>query len=68
MSLQEIVVVAGLAFAACGHLLLHEVRGASAAWNWLDGHFPPSWRSAPPLAGMLLLALGTVGVLAPLLG
>ena len=68
MSLQEIVIVAGLAFAACGHLLVHEVRGASVVWNWLDGHFPPSWRSAPPLAGTLLLALGTLGVLAPVLG
>lgn len=67
MPLQYVVMLAGLALAACGHLLVHEVRTAAGVWNWLDGRFPPSWRSAPPLAGRLLLALGAVGVLAPVL-
>ena len=67
MPLQYIVLLAGLFLAACGHLLVHDVRGAALVWNRLDARFPASWRSAPPLAGTLLLALGTVGVIAAVL-
>ena len=67
MALEDYVILAGLLIAACGHLLVHDIRGAAKAWNWLDAHFPASWRSAPPLAGSLLLALGSLGVLAPVL-
>jgi hypothetical protein len=68
MPLQDLVILVSLALAACGHLLLHDVPRAAAAWNWLDGHFPTTWRSAPPVAGAILLVCGGVGVLAPVLG
>jgi hypothetical protein len=67
MALSDIVVVLGLALAGAGHLLVHEVRGAAAAWNRLDGLFPAAWRAAPPLAGTALLGLGTLGVLLAML-
>jgi len=68
MPLQDVVITASLALAACGHLLVHEVPAAAVVWNWLDGHFPAAWRSAPPVAGLLLLVLGSVGVVVPVLG
>lgn len=63
MGQQYSIMLAGLALAAFGHLLVHNVRPAAAVWTWLDGRFPPSLRSAPSLAGPALLALGAVGVL-----
>lgn len=68
MSMQTLVILAGLILAACGHLLVHNLLGAPAAWNWVDRRFPPTWRSAPPVAGAALLVLGALGVLVPLLG
>jgi hypothetical protein len=68
MAIRDIVILTGLALAACGHLLIHNVPAAAAAWTWLDGRFPPAWRSAPPLAGSALLVFGACGVLVPVLG
>jgi hypothetical protein len=68
MPLQDIVILVSLTLAACGHLLVHEVRRAAAVWNWLDGHFPEAWRSAPSIAGAMLLVFGGLGVLVPVLG
>lgn len=68
MSLQSLVILAGLLLAACGHLLVHNLLGAPRAWNWADGRFPAPWRSAPPVAGAALLVLGALGVLVPVLG
>jgi hypothetical protein len=68
MSMQTLVILTGLCLAACGHLLVHNLFGAAAAWNWVDGRFPPAWRSAPPLAGSALLVSGGLGVLASVLG
>ena len=68
MSTQELVICAGLALAAWGHLLLHELFGAASAWVRIDTRFPPAWRSSPGVAGACLLALGTLCVLIPALG
>jgi hypothetical protein len=68
MSMQTLVILTGLVLAACGHLLVHNLLGAATAWNWVDGRFPPAWRSAPPVAGAALLVFGALGVLVPALG
>jgi hypothetical protein len=68
VSMRTLVILTGLVLAACGHLLVHNLLGAAAAWNWADGRFPPAWRSAPPVAGCVLLLFGGLGVLAPVLG
>ena len=68
MTSQELMIFTGLALAAWGHLLLHELFGAAAAWVWMDQHFPPPWRTSPGLAGVCLLSLGALCVLVPALG
>jgi hypothetical protein len=68
MSVQTLVILTSFVLAACGHLLVHNLLGAATAWNWVDGRFPPTWRSAPPVAGTALLVFGVVGVLVPVLG
>ena len=68
MGTQELVIVIGLALAGWGHLLLHDQLGAARAWAWVDGRFPPAWRSTPPFAGAALLGLGALCVVLPALG
>jgi hypothetical protein len=68
MTSRELVILTGLALAAWGHLLVHELLGVATAWVRIDERFPPAWRSSPRLAGACLLVLGAVCVLVPALG
>jgi hypothetical protein len=68
MTSRELIILTGLALAAWGHLLVHELLGAAAAWIRLDSRFPPAWRSSPKFAGASLLVVGALGVLIPALG
>lgn len=68
MTSRELVICAGLAIAAWGHLLVHELFGAPDAWARMDARFPITWRSSPRFAGACLLGLGALCVLVPALG
>jgi hypothetical protein len=68
MSGRELIILVGLALAAWGHLLVHELYGAAAAWVRVDGRFPPAWRSTPAFAGGCLLIVGALCVLVAALG
>ena len=68
MTSRELTICAGLALAAWGHLLVHELLGATAAWVRLDARFPAAWRSSPAFAGICLLTVGALCVLVPVLG
>ena len=68
MTSRELILFTGLAFAAWGHLLLHELFGVATAWVRLDARFPPAWRSSPGFAGVCLLSVGALCVLVPALG
>ena len=68
MTIQELVICAGLGLAAWGHLLVHELLGMATTWVRIDGRFPPAWRTSPRFAGACLLTLGTLCVLIPALG
>jgi hypothetical protein len=68
MTSRELIILTGLALAAWGHLLLHELFGVATAWVRIDDRFPPAWRSSPAFAGVCLLVVGAVGVLIPALG
>jgi hypothetical protein len=65
---QTFVIVTGLALAAGGHLLVHDLLGAAGAWVRADQHFPTVMRSSPTFAGTVLLLLGVVLVLVPVCG
>jgi hypothetical protein len=65
---QIVVMLVGLGLACWGHLLLHDVLGAAAAWTRLDNLFPPAMRSTPSFAGGTLLFLGALLVAVPVLG
>jgi hypothetical protein len=65
---QLLVIVTGLAFAAWGHLLVHDLLGAAGAWERVDERFPPSMQTSPSFAGGWLLVMGALLVLAPMLG
>jgi hypothetical protein len=67
MTSRELIICAGLALAAWGHLLLHELLGMAAAWVRVDARFPSAWRSSPGFAGVCLLSLGALCVLVPVL-
>jgi hypothetical protein len=68
MTSRELVILAGLVTAACGHLLVHELFGAATAWVRLDNRFPRAWRSSPSFGGACLLVVGALCVLVPMLG
>ena len=68
MGTQLVVIVLGLGLAAWGHLLLHDLLGAAAAWTRLDEQFPPTMRSTPTFAGSTLLIMGALLVAIPVLG
>jgi hypothetical protein len=68
MTSRELIILSGLALAAWGHLLVHELWGAHTVWVRLDARFPAASRSHPRLAGACLLVLGAIGVLIPALG
>jgi len=68
MTSRELIVLAGLALAAWGHLLVHELFGVATAWVRADSRFPETWRSSPRFAGACLLVLGALCVLIPALG
>jgi len=68
MTSRELIILAGLALAAWGHLLVHELLGVATAWVRWDDRFPAAWRSSPSFAGACLLVLGAVCVLIPALG
>ncbi|HEY1712801.1 MAG TPA: hypothetical protein VGG07_07855 [Solirubrobacteraceae bacterium] len=68
MTSRELIILAGLALAAWGHLLMHELFGMATAWVRIDARFPAGWRSSPAFAGPCLLVLGAVCVLIPALG
>jgi hypothetical protein len=63
MTHGELVILVGLALAAWGHTLVHELRPATATWTRLDELFPPAWRTPPSLAGACLLVVGALCVL-----
>jgi hypothetical protein len=65
---RSLVIVTGLALAAWGHLLVHDLLGAARAWVRADERFPPSWRSSPTFAGRAMLVIGAVLVLVPIFG
>ncbi len=65
---RELIILCGLALAAWGHLLVHELWGVDAVWVRIDARFPDAWRSHPRFAGACLLVLGAVFVLIPTLG
>ena len=64
---QTIVMITGLALAGWGHLLLHDLFGAAAAWSRVDQNFPPAVQSSPSFAGVTLLLIGAVLVALPAL-
>lgn len=68
MTSRELIILTGLALAAWGHLLLHELFGVATAWVRMDSRFPPAWRSSPPFAGACLLVVGAMCVLIPTVG
>jgi hypothetical protein len=68
MTTRELIICAGLALAAWGHLLMHEVPGVATAWMRMDSLFPRAWRSSPGVAGACLLTVGALCVLVPALG
>jgi hypothetical protein len=68
MTTRDLVILSGLALAAWGHLLLHELSAAVTVWTRMDARFPRSWRSSPPLAGGSLVVVGALCVLVPVLG
>ena len=68
MTSRELIILTGLACAAWGHLLVHELFGAATAWVRADARFPAAWRSSPSFAGACLLVVGAVCVLIPALG
>ena len=68
MTSRELIILAGLAVAAWGHLLVHELFGVATAWVRVDSRFPEAWRSSPRFAGACLLVLGALCVLIPALG
>ena len=63
-----LVIVTGLALAAWGHLLVHDLLGAARAWTRVDEWFPATLRSSPSFAGRAMLVMGAVLVLVPMLG
>ena len=65
---QTFVIVTGLVLAAWGHLLVHDLLGAAAAWTRADARFPPVLRSSPIFAGRAMLVMGAVLVLVPVFG
>lgn len=65
---QTLVIVTGLALAAGGHMLVHNFRGAAAAWVRADQQFPAVMRSSPTFAGTVMLLLGAVLVVVPVCG
>lgn len=65
---QTFAILIGLALAGWGHLLVHDLLGAAAAWTRVDERFPPAARSSPSFAGGTLLIVGAMLVLVPLLG
>lgn len=67
MTARLIVALTGLLLAGAGHVLLHDVRGASATWVRLDSRFPAAWRSSPVMAGAWLLLVGALCALPPAL-
>lgn len=68
MTNQTAVIVTGLAFAAAGHMLVHNFLGLAVAWVRADQRFPETLRSSPTFAGIVLLLLGAVLVLVPVFG
>jgi hypothetical protein len=68
MTSRELIILTGLALAAWGHLLVHELFGVATAWIRVDSWFPSAWRSSPRFAGACLLVVGAVCVLVPVLG
>lgn len=68
MTSRELIIFVGLAFAAWGHLLVHELFGVATAWVRVDSRFPAPWRSSPAVAGACLLGVGALFVLIPALG
>jgi hypothetical protein len=64
---QVLVIVTGLALAAWGHVLVHDLLGAAKAWSRVDERFPLVLRSSPGFAGRAMLVMGAVLVLAPIL-
>lgn len=65
---QAFVIAIGLGLAGWGHLLVHDLLGASGAWSRVDELFPAVLRSSPGFAGRLLLLLGSLLVLVPVFG
>ena len=67
MAHREFVILIGIALAAWGHLLVNELRVATASWTRMDELLSPTWRTPPSLAGRCLLILGSLCVLVPIL-
>jgi hypothetical protein len=65
---QTFVIVTGLALAAWGHLLVHDLLGAARAWRRVDDRFPVIMRSSPAFAGHTMLVMGVILVLIPIVG
>jgi hypothetical protein len=65
---RTFVIVTGIAIAAWGHLLLHDLLGAAKAWTRADERFPVVLQSSPAFAGRVLLLMGAVLVLVPIFG
>jgi hypothetical protein len=63
---QILVIVTGLALAAWGHLLVHDLLGAGQAWSRVDGLFPANLQSTPSFAGYTMLIMGALLVLIPI--
>lgn len=65
---QAFVILTGLALAAWGHLLIHDLLGAPDAWTRVDDLFPSGLRSSPAFAGRTLLTIGSLLVLVAIFG
>jgi hypothetical protein len=68
MTAREGIVLLFLALAGWGHLLVNDLLGAAAAWTRADERFPVAWRCPAPIAGILLLGMGSAGVLTVIAG
>ncbi len=66
--MRLLIALTGLMLAACGHVVLNDVRGAATVWTRLDERFPAGWQTSPVTGGVSLLGLGALWALVAAVG